>query len=409
MNNYTGRKHNIWWGPPRKFSTSIEERKISWLELFYDLVYVIVISRITHHLATNPCTEGIVDYFLLFLMIFWGWINGSMYHDLHGSLGIRTRFMTLWQMMAVAALAVTMSGPPELFVNRGTIALIFLQFYITYLWWSVGIYDKNHRKLNRPYTFCYLIALSLIFITLYVSQPYKRILFGLALVFNYLPPFFAAFHFGKRNLNLNLSPSMAERLGLFTIIVFGEAILGVINGASDAADLNAHVWEGFGMGILIVFALWWIFFSLIADREIKSGFIRGQIMSMLYIPALASLGIIGAIFSMLIKNIDSFPAAPLFLKELFGVSLFVFLLSIWAISLHLHYPKEYNASGKIMRLLIISSGLCILLITFFFGKLSFLFYMGLIFCIFFVIIVAMTRIWFKLELKRLDEEELLKK
>src|SRR5687768_1331752 len=89
-------KVNIWWGPPRKFDPRIAERKISWLELFYDLVYVIAIARITHHLAEHPSWHGLADYAYLFIMIFWGWINGSLYHDLHGSPGIRTRFMTLW-------------------------------------------------------------------------------------------------------------------------------------------------------------------------------------------------------------------------------------------------------------------------------------------------------------------------
>jgi low temperature requirement protein LtrA len=93
---------NIWWGPPRKFTIQQSERKISWLELFYDLVYVIVIARITHILAAHTDWRGLNDFFYLFLMAFWGWANGSQYHELHGSPGIRTRFMTLWQMMAVA-------------------------------------------------------------------------------------------------------------------------------------------------------------------------------------------------------------------------------------------------------------------------------------------------------------------
>src|SRR6188472_4397035 len=116
---------NIWWGPPRKFAYHIEERKISWLELFYDLVYVIVISRATHLLAGHTDWDGLSKFIYLFLMIFWGWANGSQYHDLHGSPGIRTRFMTLWQMMAVAILAVGLNSQDEhLFFIRTTIALV---------------------------------------------------------------------------------------------------------------------------------------------------------------------------------------------------------------------------------------------------------------------------------------------
>ena len=36
-----GKSASAWWGPPKKFDPHFEERRISWLELFYDLVYVI--------------------------------------------------------------------------------------------------------------------------------------------------------------------------------------------------------------------------------------------------------------------------------------------------------------------------------------------------------------------------------
>ncbi len=41
-----------WWGASKKNFIKFKEREISWLELFYDLVYVIAIATITHHIAT---------------------------------------------------------------------------------------------------------------------------------------------------------------------------------------------------------------------------------------------------------------------------------------------------------------------------------------------------------------------
>ena len=295
---------NIWWGPPKKFTTSLEERKISWLELFYDLVYVIAISKITHHLAAHPDFSGLLDYIYLFIMIFWGWLNGSMYHDLHGSPGIRTRFMTLWQMMIVAALIVTLSSESDKILFRSGIALMVMQIYITYLWWSVGIYDKEHRKLNVPYTICYLASFVLLFLTLFLKQPYIRIAFYASLLLNYLPPFLNTSRLRKKNIEISLSSSMTERLGLFTIIIFGEAVLGVINGTAALNNVNFQIWINFGLGILIVFALWWLFFSLIADREGRKGFLNGTFVELAYIPSLMSLGMIGAAFSGLFQSFE---------------------------------------------------------------------------------------------------------
>src|SRR5258705_3278439 len=98
---------SVWWGPPKKFDTQFKERKISWLELFYDLVYVIAISRLTHHLTSHISLHGFLEYAALFILVFWGWLNGSLYHDLHGNAGLRTRLMILWQMMIIAAVTIT--------------------------------------------------------------------------------------------------------------------------------------------------------------------------------------------------------------------------------------------------------------------------------------------------------------
>ena len=88
-----------------------------------------------------------------------------------------------------------------------------------------------------------------------------------------------------------------ERLGLLTIIVFGEAILGVIGGTGRLMLIvNWNVWISFVLGILVVFSLWWIFFALVADRENEKGFIKGQLLLLLFIPTLASLGMTGASF-----------------------------------------------------------------------------------------------------------------
>jgi low temperature requirement protein LtrA len=116
-----------WWGAPKKFSTENRDRKISWLELFYDLVYVIAISTITHSLAKQFSKSALLDYFFLFVIIFWGWLNGSLYHDLHGNEGLRTKLMTLWQMLIIAALVITLHSEQAYLLLNATIVLLVMQ------------------------------------------------------------------------------------------------------------------------------------------------------------------------------------------------------------------------------------------------------------------------------------------
>ncbi len=396
---------NIWWGPPRKFSVQSEQRKISWLELFYDLVYVIVISAATHYLARNPGWLGFVDYMYLFIMIYWGWVNGSLYHDLHGSPGIRTRFMTLWQMMAVAALAVAMNSPGDKIIFRGTIALAVLQAFITYLWWSVGIYDKHHRKLNVPYTICYTSAFVLIITTLFIPPPFQRIVFWITLILNYIPPFLNYRRLRRGNEDISLSSSMMERTGLLTIIVFGEAILGVISGFSGLPEINSMQWICFGLGILVVFGLWWIFFAIIADRESKKGFLKGQTMLLIFIPALASLGMTGASFPGVMAGIVSADESHLLISRiLFGGGAAVFLWSITVMSRFLEYPEEYNQAKRILQPMIIMSGVLILLLAWALASFQVIWFLSCVFLILFTIIFVLTRGWFRIQLKLLENQ-----
>lgn len=95
-----------WWRPPRRMLEREAERRVTFLELFYDLVYVVVIAEVGHTLATHVSLRGIADFAILFMLVWLAWFNGAAYHDLHGNNDIRTRVFTFVQMFTVAAMAV---------------------------------------------------------------------------------------------------------------------------------------------------------------------------------------------------------------------------------------------------------------------------------------------------------------
>ena len=227
-----------------------------------------------------------------------------MYHDLHGNEGLRTRLMTLWQMMIIAALAITIGQSPGKRYANTTVVLMIMQLYITYMWWSVGFYDKNHRRYNKPYTILYLASFALMGLSIALPSAHLKWIVPLVIVFNYSPPFIARQLLRRSSLDINLSSSMSERLGLFTIIVFGEVVLGVVNGISSIVLPDFLSWLSFALGIIIVFALWWIFFTLTSNRQAKTGFLNASLLELLYIPALISLGLIAACFTYLFDPND---------------------------------------------------------------------------------------------------------
>ncbi len=383
-----------WWGAPRQFSTEKIDRKVSWLELFYDLVYVIAIARITHQFSENMNVSSFLDYLYFFIMIFWGWLNGSLYHDLHSTEGLRTRLMTLLQMLIIAALVIVIGNQSENLIHHVIIVIIAMQLFITYMWYSVGFYDKNHRKLNSPYTLYYLISLALMCTTFFLDQTWLRIVFFATLILNYSPPFITHRRFKEEANKINLSSSMTERLGLFTIIIFGEVIAGVIDGVGELNELSLPVWINFSLAIFIVFALWWLFFTLASDRACKPGFLTGSLLEILYIPTLISLGLIGLSFHGLFSIAELEELHFLSMREIFGYALCLFILGMITMPFLLEYPSEYAYLKRRVQLILFGGLIVVFTITILDFNFSVFAFLGVMLMII-LIIMLLNYIWYR--------------
>ena len=79
---------------------------MSWLELFYDLTYVVVIGRIAHELAGDVSWRGVFRFAVVFGLVWIAWMSGTLYYELHGREDGRTRFFVFVQMLILALLAV---------------------------------------------------------------------------------------------------------------------------------------------------------------------------------------------------------------------------------------------------------------------------------------------------------------
>ena len=260
-----------WWQPPRPASEHPEERRITFLELFYDLVYVVIIAELSHTLAGNISLAGIGAFVFLFVIVWWAWFNGAMYHDLHGNNDIRTRVFTFLQMLTVAAMAVFAHNA----IGEGStgFALAYAAFHLilTWLWWRTGVHDLSHRPLSQPYSSTFLITSILFILSLFLPPPWRfmlwilALLLDLALLIVLVQSRNAAIQAQLGRLTL-ISPSAVERFGTFTIIVLGEVIVGVVSGVAEHPHLSWLAGGTAFFGMLIAIGLWWIYFDIVSGR-----------------------------------------------------------------------------------------------------------------------------------------------
>jgi low temperature requirement protein LtrA len=361
------KRNNLWWGPPRNFAERKQQRKISWLELFFDLAYVAAISQLTHHIAEHPSFQSFAFSLLLFSLIFWSWVNASQYYDLHGNDSIRTRLMTFWQMLAVASVAISLQDIFEGRHHSFVICFSFIQLIVTYLWWSVGLYDPSHRVFNKFYTFNYLVAFALLVVSWFTSFQTATICWIFVLLFNLTPGLIGAKTIVRvikeRGQVFSASEALVERFGLFTIIVLAESILATVSGITRVKDQHPTAWIGFILGIFIAFLLWSLYFDMTSEQETKPGYSNMQYLIFLHFPLLASLGTVGACMKVLLVNIEEDIHEMTY--WLFSVAIVVILLTTAGVAAIMKEEEEDRAYIRpVSKILFIVSAV-LLIVPFF--------------------------------------------
>jgi low temperature requirement protein LtrA len=242
MNIFKSR-FRVWWQPPRRAGDRIEHRQVSFLELFYDLVYVALVAELAHSLSRNISWEGVGGFVFLFVIVWWAWLNGSLYHDLHGNQDIRTRVFTFLQMFTVVSMSVFVHDALGETSTGFALSYGVFQLILSYMWWRTGVYDEAHRPLTRPYVASYLLSTLLFTCSIFVAAPVRFYLWCVALLLSLLAPLYWRLRRvspeiqAQMDLSTNVSNSLVERFGLFTIIVLGEVIID-IDGYSGHVDCD---------------------------------------------------------------------------------------------------------------------------------------------------------------------------
>ena len=256
------------WQPPRlrTAENADEERRATWLELFYDLVFVAAIAQVAHYLEAHITLAGFFSYVLLFIPIWWSWVGATFYATRFDTDDLGYRLLTLLQMVAIAVLAVNVhDGLGESSVGFA-LSYIAVRVILIFQYLVAGYFVPAARGLVRWYAIGFSIAAVIWLGSIFVPYPWRFALWVSAFIVDFGTPLTA----GK--LVAKIPPSFShvpERLGLFTIIVLGEAVISVVRGVSELewGILSAVVAL---LGMLIAFSLWWIYFDSVDGTPLQA-------------------------------------------------------------------------------------------------------------------------------------------
>ncbi|MFL6323090.1 MAG: low temperature requirement protein A [Nitrososphaeraceae archaeon] len=243
-------------------------RHATWLELFYDLVFVVVIFQLANNLEDDFSLYGFLGFLALFVPVWWSWTGAAFYATRFDTDDLVHRILVLLQMVGAAALAVNVSdalgsGSVGFALSYAAIRIILVLEYV-----RTGI-NKSFSfatPLIRRYSIGFLIAAILWIISAFIPPPARFLLWGIGLAIDFATPITA------RRLHSQFAPHIShlpERMGLFTIIVLGESVLEVVAGVSSM-KFDIYSMSMLALGLSIPFSLWWLYFDSVDGVPIRA-------------------------------------------------------------------------------------------------------------------------------------------
>lgn len=257
------------WQPPRAHGETIVDRRVSPLELLYDLVFATVIAQAGNHLAAHVSAAGLVEFAAIFALTWIAWANGSLYLELHGRLDGRTRTYFFVQIGILAILAVYAGGAGGKSGSDFAVAYAAFLAVMAWLWFEVRRRDAVVQPEFLGDTARYLVAMAVSVVVIVVSaflpdQPRLGLWIAYTVGWTVLLWIFGGAPVG---LGRGITPtdSLVERFGTITIIVLGEVVFGIVDGLSQSARDFTTIATGL-IALVIGFGMWWIYFDIVGGR-----------------------------------------------------------------------------------------------------------------------------------------------
>ena len=242
---------------PRLTAVLREGERVTPLELFFDLVFVLAITQCTALMARTPTWAGLGKGLLVLGLLWWAWVG---YAWLTSVVDPEEGAVRLAMFGAMAGLLVVALCVPRAFGDR---ALLFACAYAVVRAAHIllfGLASRDAPALRRSVTT--LAVSTAIGVGLLVGGAFAEVevqgaIWGLALVLDMAGPFF----FGAEGWRL-VPGHFAERHGLIVLIALGESIVAI--GVGSEAGVDAGVVAAAVLGIAVAGALWWLYFDVVA-------------------------------------------------------------------------------------------------------------------------------------------------
>jgi low temperature requirement protein LtrA len=225
--------------------------------LFFDLCFVAAVAALAAFLHHHPSAEGLLWFVALFVPVWWAWMGYSWYASAFDNDDVVFRLSWLTAMLLVIALAAGVAPATDGRSDAFAVTYGVLMALLAALFARAARHERAARRFAVRYATGDAVGAALWFVSLAVAAPARYAVWvGAMAVLMATPPFAVRAYAGKA---FNAA-HIAERYGLFSIIVLGESVVAVGASLADSGfDLATAVTAA--LGFAVAAALWWVYFD----------------------------------------------------------------------------------------------------------------------------------------------------
>ena len=268
-----------------------EERRATWLELFFDLVFVAAVGQLANALSAEPTPARFFEFLALFAPVWWAWMGFTFYANRFDTDDLPYRLLTLLAMFLVAVLSTTIGAVFHGSSTGFALAYLCARLILLVLYERARRHVPEARRLATIFLVAFGVATGFWIVSLALPAPGRYVLWGVALALELAAPLFAWRQLPQAPIHPRHIP---ERFGLLTLIVLGESVLGVVLGIAHV-PWGAASGAAAAAGFVAAAALWWIYFEFLDETTIGArGIFGGLTYTYMHFPIVVGLAAMGA-------------------------------------------------------------------------------------------------------------------
>lgn len=276
--------------PPRlRLPDQQQDRRSTWLEAFYDLVFVVAITALSTRLGQARSVQGALQFIGLFLVVWWAWLGHTVYETRFDTNDLFQRLWTLGIMVSAAAMAVAIprafEGEERTFALAYVAARICLLILYARVWWTT----QNARAIISVYLSGFGAGVLLWFVSLFVPAPYCYPFWSVGLLIEFITPWLGICILRRAPVDTTHLP---ERLGLFTLIILGEIVSVLVASISENHEGSVSLLIAV-ITFCIPACIWWAYFAFLEAAPFTPHLRSGQEYIYAHLPLYIGLTILG--------------------------------------------------------------------------------------------------------------------